>query len=44
MYKPVIMTTVPPSPPRFDLNADGWIDILDVLKYKPVIMTQCTNP
>jgi len=43
-YKPVIMTSVPPSPARFDLKADGKIDILDVLLYKPVIMTRCTNP
>jgi hypothetical protein len=44
LFKPVIMTSVPPSPARYDVNADGKIDILDVLLYKPVIMTQCTNP
>ena len=44
LYKPVIMTSVPPSPARFDLNADGNINVLDVLLYKPIIMTQCTNP
>jgi hypothetical protein len=44
LYKPVIMTSVPPSPARFDLNADGVINILDVLLYKPIIMTQCANP
>jgi len=44
LFKPVIMTSVPPSPVRFDLNADNNIDILDTILYKPVIMTQCTNP
>ena len=29
---------------RFDLNAGGEVDILDVLLYKPVINTSCTNP
>ncbi len=29
---------------RFDLNANGCINIADVLLYKPIIMTQCTNP
>jgi hypothetical protein len=33
----------PPSPTRFDLDADGKFDILDVLLYKPIIMTRCTN-
>jgi len=44
LFKPVIMTPVPPGPARFDLNADNNINILDVLLYKPIIMTQCTNP
>jgi len=44
LYKPIMITSVPPSPARFDLNADGDINILDVLLYKPIIMTQCANP
>jgi hypothetical protein len=44
LYKPIMITSVPPSPARFDLNADHNINILDVLLYKPIIMTQCTNP
>ena len=44
LFKPVIMTSVPPGPARFDLNADTNINILDVLLYKPIIMTQCANP
>jgi len=26
---------------RYDLNADGEVNILDVLLYKPVIRTSC---
>ena len=43
-YRPVILTTVPPSSPRYDLNMDEFIDVGDILEYRPVIMTQCTNP
>jgi len=41
-FKPVILTSVPPSPQRLDFDADGDIDIVDVLKYKPSILTSCT--
>jgi len=41
-FKPYILTSVPPSPQRFDFDTDGDIDIVDMLKYKPVIMTSCT--
>ena len=27
---------------RFDFNADGCINIVDVLQYKPLILTSCT--
>ena len=40
-YRPVILTTVPPSSPRYDLDMDQFIDVGDVLMYKPVIITQC---
>jgi hypothetical protein len=40
-YKPVIITTVPPSSPRYDLDMDQFIDVGDVLMYRPVIITQC---
>lgn len=46
-------TVVPPAPaptitladfgpPDIDMNT--WANIVDVLKFKPVIMTECTNP
>ena len=41
-FKPYVLTSVPPSPPRFDLDTDGDIDIVDVMKYKPIILTSCT--
>jgi len=41
MFKPVIMTAVPPSPTRYDLTIDHFIDVGDILMFKPVIMTQC---
>jgi len=41
-FKPVILTSVPPSPQRLDFDADGDIDIVDVLKYKSAILTSCT--
>ena len=44
MFKPVIMTAVPPSPTRYDLAIDQFIDVGDILMFRPVIMTQCTNP
>jgi hypothetical protein len=40
-YKPVIITTVPPSSPRYDLDMDQYIDVGDILMYKPVILIQC---
>jgi hypothetical protein len=29
---------------RYDLDTDGCISILDVVKLKPYLFTQCTNP
>ena len=44
MYKPVILTSVPPSPPRYDLAVDHFIDVADIMMFRPVILTQCTSP
>jgi DMSO/TMAO reductase YedYZ molybdopterin-dependent catalytic subunit len=41
MFKPVILTTVPPSSPRYDFDMDQSIDVGDILMFKPFIMTQC---
>jgi len=38
----VFNTFVPPSSPRFDLNVDGEIDIVDVGEFRPFFNKSCT--
>jgi len=44
--KPVILSCSddPSYDTRFDFDANGCINILDVMMYKPFILTQCVNP
>jgi len=41
-FRPVILTTVPPTPARYDLNMDQFIDVGDILEYAPVILASCS--
>ena len=38
------ITTGAPYDPRYDLSADGAVNILDVGMMRPYINTSCTNP
>jgi hypothetical protein len=29
---------------RYDFNADGAVNVLDVLLFRPVINSECSNP
>jgi len=46
LYKGHLQTQVgdPNYDRRLDFNADGWVDILDILLYKGHLQVQCTNP
>jgi glucose/arabinose dehydrogenase len=42
--KPYFNTSVPPSPPRFDLAPGGGVNITDVLAVKPFFPLSCSLP
>jgi hypothetical protein len=42
MFRPYIMTSVPPSPARYDLVIDHSIDVGDILMMGPFMLTTCS--